>query len=340
MMGKRKKTVDKLLDQLEHLSADEKIKAKKDFLNAGLEEKIKRTKMLIMEWYHEFDGQVYIAFSGGKDSTVLLHIVRSMFPDVPAVFANTGLEYPEIVLFAISKENVVVVRPKKAFPQVLKEYGFPIISKQVAMAISRYKNAKNAFTKRMRMFGGFNYRTMKMQKTGTIPKKWREIARNKELKVTESCCYFFKKEPFNRYENKTKRRPFVGVMAHESNTRMKGYIFGECNAFKAKKPQSKPLYFWTEADIYKYIRDFNIEICEVYKDRYIKDKKTSKETFVKGEKRTGCIFCMYGVHLEEKGNTRFHRLKISHPKLYDYCMDKLGLRAVLKIYLGRDLEDD
>ncbi len=330
----------KLDDKFKDLSGEEKIKAKKEFLNAGLEEKIKRTKMLIMDWYYQFDGQVYVSYSGGKDSTVLLHLVRSIFPDVPGVFANTGLEYPEIVKFAKSKENVVVVRPKKSFDKVLKQYGFPIISKQVAMAISRYKNTKSAFQKRLRMFGGFNYNTMKMQKTGVIPKKWREIARNKDIKVTESCCYFFKKEPFNRYERKTKRKPFVGVMAHESNERMKGYIFGECNAFNAKKPQSKPLYFWTEADIYKYIRDFDIEICEVYHDRYITNPKTGEKVFVKGENRTGCIFCMYGVHLEEKGNTRFHRLKISHPKLYDYCMDKLGLRKILKLYLGRDLEDD
>ena len=55
-------------------------------LHLSLDEKIKQSKMLIMDWYYQFKGQVYVAFSGGKDSTVLLHLVRSMFPEVPAVF--------------------------------------------------------------------------------------------------------------------------------------------------------------------------------------------------------------------------------------------------------------
>lgn len=60
-----------------------------------LDIKISMTKQRIREWINEFgvDG-VYVSFSGGKDSTVLLHIVREMYPDVPAVFVDTGLEYP------------------------------------------------------------------------------------------------------------------------------------------------------------------------------------------------------------------------------------------------------
>ena len=42
----------------------------------------------------------YVSFSGGKDSTVLLDLVRRfLYPDIKAVFCNTGNEYPEIVKF-------------------------------------------------------------------------------------------------------------------------------------------------------------------------------------------------------------------------------------------------
>jgi len=68
--------------------------------------KIEYTKKRVKSWYNQYEGKVYIAFSGGKDSTVLLHIVRSLYPDVPAVFVDTGLEYPEIRSFVKTFDNV------------------------------------------------------------------------------------------------------------------------------------------------------------------------------------------------------------------------------------------
>lgn len=96
--------------------------------------KIQITQARIIEWYAHFNGQVYISFSGGKDSTVLLHIARKIFPDIPVVFSNTGLEYPEIQSFAKSK-GAEFVYPKMRFTDVIKTYGYPIISKEVSEAI-------------------------------------------------------------------------------------------------------------------------------------------------------------------------------------------------------------
>ena len=64
-----------------------------------LEAKIRMTQQRIRGWYDYWGGQVYVSFSGGKDSTVLKHIVDGMYSDVPAVYVNTGLEYPEIQSF-------------------------------------------------------------------------------------------------------------------------------------------------------------------------------------------------------------------------------------------------
>ena len=77
-----------------------------------LEAKILMAKRRIQEWYDYWDGGVYVSFSGGKDSTVLLHLVRSMYPDVQAVFVNTGLEYPEIQAFVKQHDNVTILRPQ------------------------------------------------------------------------------------------------------------------------------------------------------------------------------------------------------------------------------------
>ena len=67
-----------------------------------LSAKILMTKQRIKNWYDYWNGQVYVSFSGGKDSTVLLHIARELYPDIEAAFVNTGLEYPEIQKFVRS----------------------------------------------------------------------------------------------------------------------------------------------------------------------------------------------------------------------------------------------
>ncbi len=97
--------------------------------------KIQITQARIIEWYQHFDGKVFVSFSGGKDSTVLLHIARQIFPEIPAVFSDTGLEYPEIRAFVKTFEYTEIVRPSMSFNEVITTYGYPIISKEVAEAI-------------------------------------------------------------------------------------------------------------------------------------------------------------------------------------------------------------
>lgn len=99
-----------------------------------LNRKIGVTIARITEWYNAFKGNVYVSISGGKDSAVLWDITNKLFPDVPAVFSNTGLEYPEIQQFARSKCTDVVT-PEMSFAEVIKTYGYPIISKEVSEAI-------------------------------------------------------------------------------------------------------------------------------------------------------------------------------------------------------------
>ena len=100
-----------------------------------LERKIQISQTRIIEWYNHYHGNVVVSFSGGKDSTVLLHLVRSIFPNVKAVFSNTGLEYPEIQKHVMSIDNVDIVRPAMRFDEVISTYGYPLIGKEVAEAI-------------------------------------------------------------------------------------------------------------------------------------------------------------------------------------------------------------
>lgn len=98
--------------------------------------KVNMSKARIRDWVEAFgeDG-VYVSFSGGKDSTVLLNLVRQEYPGVTAVFVDTGLEYPEIREFVKTFENVEWLRPKKTFKQVINDYGYPFISKEVSECV-------------------------------------------------------------------------------------------------------------------------------------------------------------------------------------------------------------
>ena len=100
-----------------------------------LRAKILLTKQLIREWYDHWDGDVCVNFSGGKDSTVLLHIVRQVYPYIPAVFVDTGLEFPEVREHVKTIKNVEIIRPEKNFRQVIAEEGWVFPSKDVAHTI-------------------------------------------------------------------------------------------------------------------------------------------------------------------------------------------------------------
>lgn len=100
-----------------------------------LDIKIEKTKLRIREWYEYYNGEVYVSFSGGKDSTVLLDIVRNIYPDVEAVFSNTGLEFPEVVNFVKTIENVTIIKPEMSFRKVINEKGYPIVSKSVSNCV-------------------------------------------------------------------------------------------------------------------------------------------------------------------------------------------------------------
>ena len=144
-----------------------------------LEVKILKTQQRITEWYEHWNGQVYVSFSGGKDSTVLLHLVRELYPEVPAVFVDTGLEYPEIKDFVKTFDNVVILRPKKSFREVINDYGYPVISKEVSQYLHDIKTTKSEKLRNRRLYGNEKGQFK-------IPKKWLSFI-NAPFKISHKC---------------------------------------------------------------------------------------------------------------------------------------------------------
>ena len=291
-----------------------------------LDIKIRMTKERIRQWYEYWDGQVYVSFSGGKDSTVLKHIVDSMYDDVLSLFVNTGLEYPEIQKFAMSQKNVVTVRPEMRFDEVIKKYGYPVVSKEISKKV---KDGKMALEKgndesyALKQFNG-EYLTKNGKTSIYNIKKWKFLL-DAPFKIHNQCCDVMKKKPAKQYTKETGRKPIIGTMAAESRLRYQHWLENGCNAFDKKAPSSQPLSFWTEQDILQYIYESDIKIPSVYGEVIKQDNKYS----VTGVTRTGCIFCPIGCHLDN----RFQQLHKTHPKLWEYVMYQLHLKEFLD-YVG------
>lgn len=291
-----------------------------------LELKVKLTQQRIREWVNYFgtDG-VYISFSGGKDSTVLLQIVREMYPDIPAVFCDTGLEYPEIRNFVKTFDNVTWLKPKMTFRQVIEKYGYPFIGKEVSQKTHEAINKPDGYS--ARLFNG--------GKAGTPfdLTRWKFLL-DSPYKIDNRCCDVMKKNISKQYEKNTGRVPFTGQMAEESSLRMSQWLQYGCNAFEKKRKISNPMSFWHENDVLQYIKQNNIPICSVYGDIVEEEELPgqmawddyagfnigTKRLTTTGCKRTGCMFCGYGCHLEKPGEGRFELMKQTHPKQYEYIM--------------------
>lgn len=281
-----------------------------------LEDKIEFSKSVIREWYSHWNGNVYVAFSGGKDSTVLLHLVRSVFPDVKGVFSNTGLEYPEIMSFAKSHDNVEIVQPRKKFIKVLQEDGFPITNKQQARKISRLQKAtENNFASRRLSLTGYSTSKGTYNRKSKVSDKWLPLAFS-DVKITDACCDHLKKDPLKQWKkHNTGMMAFTGLMLGEGSSRDLNLMQRPCNMFDSGDPTSVPLKFWNDQDVYKYAEIFNVDICSVYKDYNLK--------------RTGCTFCAYGAEMEDNEVNRFTKLRASHPKQFDIFIHKFGMSKAL-----------
>lgn len=290
-----------------------------------LQRKIQVTTTRIIEWYEYFGGNVYVAFSGGKDSTVLLDIVRRIYPDVPAVFCDTGLEFPEIREFVKQHDNVVILRPEMNFRKVIETYGYPVVSKRVADTVE-YGSKPGSY--RWKELHGEIIRS-----NGTPSEfnceKWCYLL-DAPFKVSSRCCNIMKKKPLKKYFKETGRVPIIATMADESRSRRSAWMRQGCNAFSKKSPSSQPMSFWTENDVLEYLHTYNIPYASVYGEII----PCGGGWTTTGERRTGCVFCAFGAHLEKSPN-RFQRLKETHPKLWEYCMKPwsehgLGMRTVLE----------
>lgn len=288
----------------------------------SLEQKIDHAIGTIEDFISKLGGveHVYVSFSGGKDSTVLYWLARKIYPDIKAVFINTGNEFPDIVKFVRKMKNegmnIDIIYPKLKPNEVIAKVGFPLLSKQRSRQLRYMKHHPESLVAKRAVNAEHSIQR--------VPDKYMYLAEER-FDVSDECCNILKKEPAHDYMVRTKRYPILGTMACESKMREQAYLkAGQCNVFNnrdKRRQHSQPLAIWTEEDIYQCIEKYNIEVCDIYN---------------KGVKRTGCVFCGFGVQL--RNDTRLKFLYDNYPKWYSHVMSyenhgvtyREALRTLLK----------
>jgi 3'-phosphoadenosine 5'-phosphosulfate sulfotransferase (PAPS reductase)/FAD synthetase len=269
-----------------------------------LEQKIDHTVGAIeafLAYCREHGLNPYVSFSGGLNSTVLLHLARRVFgADLKGVFCSTGNEFPEIVRFVRQTPNVEIIRPAMTPRQVMEQYGFPLVSKEQAQAVRQIRTTESEKLRSYRLYGDG------ARRPGVLSERWRYLV-NEPYMTSEKCCEMLKKRPFRHYNTAAKSIGMLGTMAGESKLRQSQYIRrGGCNAFDTdpKKVHSAPLSIWTGSDCWDYIRRYSVPYCSIYD--------------VPGIERTGCVFCGFGAQINA---CRFRVLYERYPKLYRMAMN-------------------
>ena len=320
--------------------------------------KVMWSKMKIEEFVREYGEEgVYISFSGGKDSTVLLHLVREVcgFKNVKAVYLDTWMEYPEVRQFVKTFDNVETIKPERSMKEIVRKFGWNFPSKDVAELIEALRKPnppKWAVNKINGLDSNGNYSEYRQ-----MYKKWKILV-DAPFLISRRCCLEMKEKPVTKMEKATGMHPILALMADEGATREKAYLRSGCNSFDKQKvfdqekgefvmvgsdrPTSRPMGFWTENDVLQYIVENKLERASPYGkivevgqiegqmnlfDMGCASSCDGCKFTTTGEKRTGCLFCPVNCHND--GFAKFKRLKQTHPKLYEYCMDELGEREVL-----------
>ena len=295
----------------------------KKYQNLPLEDKIKLSQEIIKEFYENIDSdKVYIASSFGKDSIVLVDLVRNLYPNIPIIYINTGVEHPSILNLSKEYSNVFELKPKKPMEQIIEEYGYITpFGKDISNTLEMAR--KNLYE------GKFN--TIRVKKlrgdVGGIGKyDYSKFAHHllAPFKISDRCCYWLKKQPLNSFTKKNGfKYQFNGMTAEESLIRQGSMIK---NGFNLEF-DSRPLAHWKVHDILSYILKYDLHLAECYGDII---ENSDGEYVTSKFYRTGCTCCPVGCDLDNPN--QFQLLYKYDRETWDYVINQLGFKQVLDYF--------
>ena len=240
---------------------------------------------------YDLENNAYISFSGGKDSTVLHHLIDLALPNnrIPRVFINTGIEYVDIVKFvkelANNDDRFIILQPSQSIKKVLEEHGYPFKSKEHSQKVHEF-NLYGLRPYLQRYVHGIDEEGNRKESftcNKLLKYQFTEDFKNNGFKISKKCCDKLKKEPAAKYE-KENNRPIgiTGMRTSEGGTR------AQLSCFTGKRfhPLSKVNDEFEE----RFIKKYQIILCKLYYPPY---------NFI----RTGCKGCPYNLKLQQDLDT-------------------------------------
>lgn len=301
--------------------------------------KVLHAKVVAREFYEKLGGNVFCSV-GGLDSITLLFFLRKhVSKDIVGV-AVSALEDVSIQRVHRQLDNMVLLKPCKTKTQVIKEHGYPVISKSVADRIHLLQNPteKNATVRHAILTGETGKQGgWKYSQYMKLPDKWLKLFAEREapFKVSSGCCYYMKEKPCDKYAKDNNVYVYMGLMASEGGRRAKALAAHGCNYFGKTVTRSCPFAIFSKTDLLQLALDLSVPIPGIYGEIVRLPDGTLDTTRAK---RTGCTMCGFGIHLEKRPH-RFDRLRQDNPRAWHFWMYKMGWGKVLD-YIGVPWEDE
>ena len=230
----------------------------------------------------------YLSFSGGKDSTILHHLLDMALPNnqIPRAFINTGIEYQAIVDFvkslAKNDPRFVILQPTQAIKPMLEKYGYPFKSKQHSHNVMVYQHSGIGLS--VKRYLGIIESNTKFR----CPKSLLyQFTPEFKIKLSDNCCRKMKKEPIKKWEKQNNRSiAITGMRNSEGGKRasIKGCILTDK---QGKVKRFHPLIKVDEQWENWFVSTKQIELCKLYSQPF-------------NFKRTGCKGCPFALDLQEQ----------------------------------------
>lgn len=286
----------------------------------------------IEELWNETEGKCYVSFSGGKDSTVVLALIKLCqdiytVGDIPAVFSDTGIEMGVTVDFVRWVKNnwypnVEMIRPEHSFDWCVKNYGKPIKSKLRAEFLERWQRGDRTPNIMRNFVEGISNRGLHSGRTKLADKDIHMLSEDFKIPASPKCCSVLKKKPFLKYARERGIKGYAyGVRSDEGGARALNYVKQSetkkdrlCTSISGGIIKKAVIIDWSDEDVETFIKEYKVPLSDAY-TKY-------------GFYRTGCMLCPFAPGIAKNLKYLFE---------YEPNRYKASMHWLKDVYIAQDV---